>query len=272
MREFTRITKDRIEFLDSRFYQDQKTGLYLPSVTTILDCYPKGYGYYEWLKQVGEDADEIRDEAGRKGSKVHQLTEDYDDGLECCMIDENGNPLFKQIEWAMFERYVEFRDRFKEYELIANEVHYTSPNLGYGGTLDRVFEKMIFPGSVIVSDKKKRKSVVERILLDIKTGNAIYPHYWLQQAAYAKLWNEINPDQPIDQIAILWLKSSTRTEGKTGDIQGKGWKLYFPDQPIEHYWNLFRATFALWKEENKNLVPRNLSYQLKHQINAKVSS
>lgn len=65
MREFIKITKDRIEFLDSRFYQ-HANGNFYPSVTTILDAYPKSAAFYEWLKKAGEDADEIRDEAGRK--------------------------------------------------------------------------------------------------------------------------------------------------------------------------------------------------------------
>jgi len=61
---------NRIEFLDSRFYRDTRTGAMVPSVTTLLEAWPKGAQYYEWLKKNGENADAIRDEAGR------ELTED----------------------------------------------------------------------------------------------------------------------------------------------------------------------------------------------------
>src|SRR5688572_24899077 len=91
------ISLNRVTFLDARFYKagDQ----FIPSVTTILDAYPKGPDYYAWLKKVGEDSDSIRDEAGRRGSTVHQLTERYDTGEEVSMFNEDGFISFKMTEW-----------------------------------------------------------------------------------------------------------------------------------------------------------------------------
>jgi hypothetical protein len=247
MREFTKINteKNRIEFLDSRFYQ-HANGNYYPSVTSILDAYPKSQAFFEWLKRTGDDADEIRDEAGRKGSNVHQLCEDYDRGFECSILDHNLNAQYKQIEWAMFERYVEFRTKNPQYELLANELHYISPSYGFAGTLDRVFN---------VDGK--------RVLVDIKTSNAMHNHYWLQVTAYSKLWNEVN-EHPIDDVAILWLNAKTRTEGAGKSVQGIGWKLNTPEYGLDHYWSVFNSVYATWREENKNLQPRNFSYQLTH--------
>jgi hypothetical protein len=247
MRDFIKIEKDRIEFLDARFYQ-HANGNFYPSVTTILDAYPKSAAFFEWLKKMGEDSDEIRDEAGRKGSAVHQLCEDYDAGLPCSILNEFAEPQYKQIEWAMFERYVEFRTRFP-YKLLANEVHYISPVFGFAGTLDRVFEK----------DGK-------RILVDIKTSNALHNHYWLQQAAYKELWDEVNPTIKIDEIKILWLNAKTRTEGKGDARQGVGWQLKDQEQPTAHYWKLFQNVFSTWQEENATMKPRNNSYLLTHKI------
>lgn len=248
MREFTKISpeKNRIEFTDSRFYQ-HANGNFYPSVTTILDAYPKSAAFFEWLKKAGEDADEIRDEAGRKGSAVHQLCEDYDAELECSILNDFGKPQYKQIEWAMFERYVEFRSRFK-YELVANELHYISPVLGFAGTLDRVFR---------VDGKL--------VLIDIKTSNALHNHYWLQQAAYKAMWDEVN-EEKIDQIKILWLNAKTRTEGKGTTIQGIGWQLKESDYGTDHYWNIFQSVYKLWQEENRGMKPRNTSYQITHNI------
>lgn len=248
MREFIKITKDRIEFLDSRFYK-HANGNFYPSVTTILDAYPKSAAFFEWLKKQGEDADEIRDEAGRKGSTVHQLCEDYDAGLECSILNAFGQPQYKQIEWAMFERYVEFRQK-TGWEMIANEVHYISPQFGFAGTLDRVFK---------VRDK--------RILLDIKTSNALHNHYWLQMAAYKALWDEVNPNEQIDEIRVLWLNAKTRTEGAGKSIQGIGWQVKEPEYGLPHYWKLFNNVYATWQEENRTIKPRNTAYNLTHKNN-----
>ena len=249
MRDFTSIDleKNRIDFIDSRFYL-HANGNFYPSVTTILDAYPKTYAFYEWLKKAGEDADEIRDEAGRKGSEVHQLCEDYDAGLQCSMLSEYFKPKYKQIEWAMFERYVEFREKFK-YELVANELHYISPVFGFAGTLDRVFR---------VDGKL--------ILVDIKTGNAIHNHFWLQQAAYKAMWDEVN-EEKISAIKILWLNAKTRTEGTAKAVQGIGWQLKEAEYGTEHYWGVFQSVFKLWQEENRSIKPKNTSYNLSHQLN-----
>lgn len=248
MRDFIQITKDRIEFLDSRFYQ-HANGNFYPSVTTILDAYPKSAAFFEWLKKTGEDSDQIRDEAGRKGSTVHQLCEDYDNELECSIVNEFWQPQYKQIEWAMFERYVEFREKVKA-ELIVNEVHYISVMYGFAGTLDRVFN---IDGVIT--------------LLDIKTANALHNHYWLQMAAYKRLWDEVNPDMKIEETKILWLNAKTRTEGKGKAIQGLGWQFVGPERDLDHYWNLFQGVHIMWQEENNALKPRNTSYNLKHKLN-----
>jgi len=88
---------------------------YLPSVTTILEAYPKDASYFKWLKDVGSDADAIRDEAGRRGSVVHELTERYDCNEEITLINDYGTPQYKMLEWSMFERYVEFFNNVQAY-------------------------------------------------------------------------------------------------------------------------------------------------------------
>jgi len=152
------LPNKQMTFLDSRFYATDNGG-YVPSVTTILEAYPKGAAYYEWLKKNGEDSDAIRDEAGRRGSVVHKLTEAYDRGEEVQLMDENGYIAYKLNEWAMFERYVDFRTRYK-FDIIEIEQNIVSEKLGFAGTLDRIIEM----------DGKK-------ILLDIKTSNAVYASY-----------------------------------------------------------------------------------------------
>lgn len=238
------IQNKQLTFLDSRFYTTDDGG-YVPSVTTILEAYPKGAAYYNWLKEAGKDADEIRDEAGRRGSVVHKLTEDYDMGAEVNLVNPNGSIDYKLNEWAMFERYVEFRSRF-QFVTDCIELNIISKELGYAGTIDRVIN---LNG--------------ERILLDIKTSNAIYPSYWLQLAAYRTLLFEAGIE--VDKVAILWLNAKTRTEGKKGDIQGIGWQMIAKDDTMNDY-QLFKATYELWKAENKTSKPKQLTYQISHKL------
>lgn len=242
------LTGRRITFLDSRFYYDE-IGTPVPSVTTILDAYPKGPAFFEWLKKNGSDSDEIRDEAGRKGSRVHAMTERYDKGEEVSLLTEDGEIGMSLTEWAMFERYVEFRERFKP-TILDIEMNMVSSKLGYAGTLDRIIE---------LNGKT--------ILLDIKTSGAVYPHYWLQLAAYERLVTEAKGYNPFDATAILWLNAKTKTAGKGDAIQGAGWQLLFDPNEDGHSYQTFQNVFALWKHEYAGMAPRQNSYQLSHQFN-----
>lgn len=239
------LTGQQLTFLDSRFYYTED-GQFVPSVTTILDSYPKGAAFYEWLKKNGEDSDSIRDEAGRRGSIVHGLTEAYDNGDEISLMGEDHSIRFKLNEWAMFERYVEFRNRYP-FEIKHSEQTIVSAAQGFAGTLDRFIE---------MNGKT--------ILLDIKTSGSIWPSYWLQLAAYEKLLTEMYGYNPIDEVAILWLNAKTKTDGKKDAIQGKGWQL-ITNSDTDRDWELFKATQQLWKAENGGMAPRQQSYSLKHQ-------
>lgn len=238
------IQNKQLTFLDSRFYTTEDGG-YVPSVTTILEAYPKSAAYYSWLKEAGKDADEIRDEAGRRGSIVHKLTEMYDEGQEVKLVNDNGSIDYKLNEWAMFERYVEFRKRF-QFVTDCIEINIISKQLGFAGTIDRIINMN-----------------GERILLDIKTSNAIYPSYWLQLAAYRTLLFDMGAE--VDKVAILWLNAKTRTEGKKGDIQGIGWQLITKEDTMKDY-QLFKATHELWKAENETSKPKQLTYQISHKL------
>ena len=239
------INNNQLTLLDARFYQTQDGG-FVPSVTTILEAYPRGAAYFNWLKENGKDADEIRDEAGRRGSVVHKLTELYDAGEEVNLVNSNGSIDYKLNEWAMFERYVEFRSRF-QFVTDCIELNIISKDLGYAGTIDRVIDMN-----------------GEKILLDIKTSNAIYSSYWLQLAAYRSLlMNTVG--KKVDKVAILWLNAKTRTEGKKGDIQGIGWQMITKEDTSKDL-ELFNATYQLWMAENATSKPKQLTYQISHKL------
>jgi hypothetical protein len=282
MREFININKEQITFLDSRFYLHPQTGEPYPSVTTILEAYPKSAQFYEWLKEVGKHSDEVRDNAGEEGGNVHRMCDEYDSGCEISILGHNGKPQFKQIEWAMFERYVEFRNRFPQIQVLQSEKHYYSQIHKVAGTLDRVFQV-----NVLINGK------TEKWLIDLKTSNTLYNHYWLQLSCYKEMYEE-NTGETIDRCGILWLKAKIKTNGdfgkvdkKTGnvydaeyilsnidkcDIQGVGWQLKFPPNTHEYFFDVFKATHKLWLEEHRDEVPRNHTYCIAHKIQQQLQS
>lgn len=247
MRQVIFSDEDKVEWLDQRFYKVKDKEIYLPSVTTILEAYPKPPALFEWLKKNGENSDSIRDAAADVGSTVHQAIESYDNGTEICWADDNGKEQFSLSEWQMICKYVEFSERTK-YELICNEISLVSEKLGYGGTIDKVCK---------INGKT--------YLIDNKTSNAVYDNHWLQLTAYKALWDEFYPEHPIDFLAILHLKATTRTDGKNGAIQGKGWKLCLPEESHSYYQNLFGATRILWDAQNPDCKPLNKVYPAKLQ-------
>ena len=242
---------NRIAFLDSRFYRCSD-GSFVPSVTTILEAYPKGAQYYEWLKKHGQDADEIRDEAGRRGSVVHEATEVLDLGGKLELMNDDGTPKYKLLEWAMISRYVEFRQRFRA-TVHAVETKLADAGHGFAGTLDRL---MTIDGMTY--------------LVDIKTSGAIWPSYWLQQAAYHELLHSTgaiasmfpNGEPPEIKLAILWLNAKTRSDGRAGSIQGPGWQMVMQPEETPVLFDRFEKTRSLWLAENSSAMPRQTEYSL----------
>jgi hypothetical protein len=240
---------NRITMLDARFYQTP-SGIFVPSVTTLLEAFPKSSQFYDWLKKNGEDSDEIRDEAGRRGSVVHDLTERYDNGEEVSLMDEQGYIDFKMFEWNCFEKYVEFRNRY-EVEIHGIECNMVSETLGMAGTMDR---------DMTIKIKGKR------YLVDIKTSNNIWDEYWLQLVAYQKIAEDLDGANRFDGRAILWLNAKTKTDGKKDAIQGRGWQLIIDEDDPEEQWQVFLATQKLWKAKNGAMQPRQVSYSLTHAV------
>lgn len=261
----------QINFLDCRYYTTDNITFY-PSVTTVLGVYPKGYGFNKWLKENGENADEILEKAGEEGSKVHDAIDRMIKGHEvkwthtfvdtmqiqtvesaARFIDDCSHGLqdkyIKEIqyynadEWRMILKFVDFCEK-NEPVFIANEFNIISDAMRIGGTLD------------IVCDING-----ERWLIDVKTSNYIHKTHELQLAVYAKMFNEKNPDMLIDRVGILWLKAQTRGEDKKGKvIQGPGWQLKEFDRHYEDSYKLFRHIRAIWDEENPDYRPKNMIY------------
>ena len=237
---------NQITLRDLRFYSYEDGTKFVPSVTTINQCYPKSEEFLKWLKETGSEADNIRDAAGTHGSHVHNLCERFLNNEIVSLIDLDGRIRYSSKEWSQFEKFVHFYRKFN-LNVLHTEFNIISPNLGFAGTIDMLAE---LDGKTYI--------------LDIKTSNNIHNTYFLQLAAYTELFKEAYPETHIDGVGIIWLNAKTRTEGKTGTYQSKGVQLIFPPKELSSYWRLFRATHVLYLEEYGDLKPNNLTYNIEY--------
>lgn len=240
-RKFVNLKANRVDFLDERFYE-VADGVYYPSVTHILNLYPKGPFFEQWLKDVGASATSIADRAAESGSKVHQAIEGLVAGDEI----EWDDKYYDFDEWSALCRFKDFYDRFNP-DIFGSEVITFSNKHKYAGTIDLIFE---------MQDKLW--------LVDLKFSNYIHDTYFLQLAAYVNSFNEHN-DKKIDRFGILWLKAQTRTLGSKGAIQGIGWQLKEPKQSFDELFGEFERILGIYYFKNPNPRPKflTLPYKIK---------
>jgi hypothetical protein len=230
----------QINFLDNRVYQ-RSEGVYYPSVTSVLQYMPKNKFFENWLKDVGHNSDIIMRRAGDEGTQTHNAIEELLEGKEIQWLDDYGNARYNELVWGMVLKFKEFWDKAKP-ELIFTEEFTYSDIHKYAGTADIV---------VKMND--------ETWLIDFKTSNSLHKSYDLQLAAYAKSIEETKGIK-IDRTAILWLKSTRRSESKKKDeFFAKGWELK-PVDEIEKNFELFKMIYKLYELENPTTEPTYYSY------------
>ena len=223
----------QVNVLDSRFYRrDEK---YYPSVTSILNYFPKNQFFHSWLKDVGHNSDIIANKAANEGTQVHNAVEAFLNGEEIQWLDENGSAKYSMDVWKMILKFADFWNTHKP-ELVVAEYHLFSDEYEYAGTADLIVRWM---GKLW--------------LLDVKTSNSLHTSYDLQLAAYATAWNETH-NEKVTHTGILWLKANTRGEGKGDKIQGKGWEVKFISD-IENNFKMFKNIQEIYKLENPNFKP-----------------
>jgi len=223
----------QINVLDSRFYKRNEK--YYPSVTSILNYFPKNKFFHEWLKDVGHNSDIIAAKASAEGTQVHNAVDRFLNGEEIQWIDEYGHAIYSLEVWKMILKFAEFWNTYKP-ELIATEYHLFSDNHEYAGTADLIV--------------RLNNQVW---LLDVKTSNSLHTSYDLQLSAYAVAWNETH-NTLVERTGIIWLKAATRGEGKGDSIQGKGWQLK-PIDGIATNFKMFQNIYEIYKLENPDFKP-----------------
>lgn len=223
----------QVNILDSRFYRREEK--YYPSVTSILNYFPKNQFFHSWLKDVGHNSDIIASKAAAEGTQVHNAIDSFLSGDEIFWIDEYGKAQYSLEVWKMILKFTDFWNTHKP-ELISKEYHLFSDVHEYAGTADLIV--------------RLNNQVW---LIDTKTSNSLHTSYGLQLSAYSMAWNETHTT-PIERTGVLWLKASTRTVGKDGKIQGKGWELKEYGKIAENF-TMFKNIYEIYKLENPDFKP-----------------
>jgi hypothetical protein len=226
----------QITTTDERWYTKElpdKTKLFVPSVTWIAGFYPKGIQFYKWLAEKGwDEAEAIKSAAGDKGSKVHKAAELILAGGKVNIDDKFPNPstgLDEELtpqEYECLMSLVDWLDTTKP-EIISTEYNVFDEIEGYAGTVDM-----------------KCKINGELYIVDLKTGQSIWPEYELQLSAYR------HAEPEVVKTAILQI----------GYNRNKNQKYKFTE--IENKYDLFLAAKRIWKEEASHQIPAQKDYPL----------
>jgi hypothetical protein len=222
----------QITFPDERYYRVD--GVYLPSVTWILDSYPKGIGFYQWLASRGWDQAQAEKElAGDRGSKIHNAIQDLLKGKVVKFgdrywseVDNDYKPL-TQEEWRALLTFERFWQDFKP-GLVATERVCYSKKHRYAGTIDAV---LLIDGKLTI--------------VDWKSGSHIYPTYHMQTAAYLEAEIESGEFKAV-QTAVVRL----------GTRHKVGYEVVINDnQSAKRHFRQFLAVKSVWSVENGDKKP-----------------
>lgn len=244
----TEVTSDptitQITLPDERFYKVNEK--FYPSVTWILDSYPKGIGFYQWVAAKGWDgAEAIKEAAGDRGSKVHNAIVDLINGKTVKWGDSYSSGLKSPelLSIGEYEALMSFVSFWKicKPKLIESETVCHSTRYGFAGTIDFVG---IIDGKVTV--------------LDWKTGSKIWPSHALQVGAYAYAIHEMKKYK-IHQTGIVRLGSKHKN--------GYELKLYDAKESKSAF-NGFLAVKNVFEIEHKDAQPRQ--WEIPEQLSIKV--
>ena len=165
-----------------RFYLTPDGGIF-PSITTVLSVRKKE-GLSEWRKRVGDDvANYISRTAAHRGTKVHQMVEDFLNNQEV----EKDNRAF--LPFCLFQQLKPHLEANIN-NIYAQECGLWSDKYQVAGRVDCIAEYNGVPS--IIDFKTSRSERNDDWNLD----------YYIQASAYAEMFEE-RTGTPIEQIVIL---------------------------------------------------------------------
>jgi len=183
----------------ARIIYRNKKGIILPSVTTVLNNLGwKTRPLMIWAYNQGLQGLDMYDEqktAAQIGTVAHKLIEI--DCLKGCVVTQDIDTMMVQHgqditddALVAFESWQKWKKQ-QQFGVLGAEESMVSEELQVGGTPDL---RLDFTAAIVDG---------ERSLVSLKVTKGWYEDHIVQEAAYAAIWNENNPDEPIE--AIHWL-------------------------------------------------------------------
>jgi len=219
----------------------------------FVDITQKELDFYKWLAQKGwDEAEAIKVAAGDKGSKVHYACGDIDEGKEVRMDSKYLNQTTGQEEELTTEEYeclISFRDWTDKTkpELLASEITAFNKKEMYAGTIDKIYriDKQIW-------------------ILDLKTGQNLWPEQELQISSYSHL------DIDFQKLGI----TKKEWQGRKLAILQIGYrrnKNRYKFTEISDKFKLFLNAREVWENENPGAEPKQASFpvSIKSEIRTK---
>jgi hypothetical protein len=229
MKKETRIVNEKlgvvqITTLDERWYQVGKE--YYPSVSWIAGCYPKGVQFYKWLASKGwNEAEAIKNEAGERGSNVHNAIDRLNNG------EEIDHELYSSEEWTAIMSYVDWYNEYQP-KIIFSEKTVLSDKYKYAGTIDLFIETC--EGFCVV---------------DIKTSQSVWKEYELQLSAYRKALEDEHGNTGYQQAILQVGYRMNKKKYKFTKIDDK--------------FDLFLSAQNIWEEEHGGSKPKQIDLPTK---------
>ena len=185
---------------------------HFPSVTTCLQAYPTSEQLVKWMAEKGfHESREIRDAAGRAGTKIHSAIDSLLGGGT--LVEES----YTTEEWVKLTSFVDWHKEFKP-EIIMTEFSIFSKKGKYAGRVDCL-----------------AKLNGEVYLIDWKSSRSIHESAILQVSAYASAVEE-NTDIKINNTAILQMGAQNKN----------GYRFVVQDDWRDQY-KVFEHVRATWQ-------------------------
>ena len=181
--QLTATNKDGI-----RLYETPEGDLY-PSITTVLSIRKKE-GLTEWRKRVGNDvANYVSGKAARRGTKVHQMCEDYLNNMNTNFPDKFNEHKKDFLPWCLFGQ---LRDKVLDNidNIYAQECSLYSDKYKIAGRVDCISQYKGVPSVIDFKTSTKERS------------DGWNENYYIQGTAYSEMFHE-RTGIPISQVVIL---------------------------------------------------------------------
>ena len=157
-----------------------------PSVTTILSSYSKD-GITEWREKIGEEeANKITKRAGRRGTKLHKLCEDYVNGN----LSDIKRKMLMPFDKMMFNQMKKMID-LNLNNIYCQEQALYSDRLKIAGRVDCIAE---WKGKLSIIDYKSSTKMKDERYIE---------NYFMQCTAYSEMFLDLTGKEIGDIVVLI---------------------------------------------------------------------